>query len=217
MYCIHMFKKVGGFRSFSRIQRPTERPYLHVSGDSDGEASSPADLRIRNDTSLRIPSIVANIRNPFCQVCDYHWTSNDLAAYNIDDRSPPPIRGPPSSDIRPTQYLRNRSSFPDLYCPSQRKSIRWHLSTPSIPRSCHSGQLRPAIDDFAEELLRLLGFEERGTLQRSRYSIPFMICGDDKRSAQTDLYLVQGTTTILLVIQEDKTEHGSRSHWLRSA
>lgn len=94
-----------------------------------------------------------------------------------------------------------------------------------------------AINDFAKEILRLLGFEERGTLLRSRYLIPFMICGDDRRSAQADLCLVRGSSSILLVIQDDKTtisaknpeaqivagaiaafqyNNGMRSRWLRS-
>jgi hypothetical protein len=62
-----------------------------------------------------------------------------------------------------------------------------------------------AIDDFAKELLRLLGFEERGLLLRSRYAIPLTISGDSSRRAQTDICLVHGNTTILPLLQEDKT------------
>jgi hypothetical protein len=62
-----------------------------------------------------------------------------------------------------------------------------------------------AIDDFARELLRALGYEEDDTILRTRYAIPLHICGERSRSAQTDICLVDGSSTILLVIQEDKT------------
>lgn len=131
------------------------------------------------------------------------WTSNELIAYNIAIR-------PQSSE---TFFGYKPNTIPDAVDPA--------FLTASVPPQdnlsdgtyrllqyldlathVNSGQ---AIHDFAKELLRLLGFEERGTLLRSRYAIPFTICGDDRRSAQTDLCLVQGTTTILLVIQEDQT------------
>lgn len=55
--------------------------------------------------------------------------------------------------------------------------------------------------------MRTLGYEKRaGLLLRSRYAIPLLINGDPKQLAQTDVCLVQpGSSTILLVVQEDKT------------
>ncbi|PBK85186.1 hypothetical protein ARMGADRAFT_565846 [Armillaria gallica] len=133
------------------------------------------------------------------------WTSNDLIAYNIAIRRQ-------SSD---TFFGYKPNTIPDAIDPAFLTATippQDNLSDGTyrllqyldLATHTNSGQ-ESAIDDFAKELLRLLGFEERGTLLRSRYAIPFMICGDDRRSAQTDLCLVQGTTTILLVIQEDKT------------
>jgi hypothetical protein len=52
----------------------------------------------------------------------------------------------------------------------------------------------------------VLGYEKRGLLLRSRYAIPLLISGDSNQSAQTDVCLVQGSSTILLVVQEDKTD-----------
>jgi hypothetical protein len=66
-----------------------------------------------------------------------------------------------------------------------------------------------AVDDLVKELLRLLKYEERGTLLRSRYAIPLSICGETGRTAQTDICLVHGAT-ILLVVHEDKTASGKR-------
>jgi hypothetical protein len=68
----------------------------------------------------------------------------------------------------------------------------------------HCGQ-ESAVYDFVKEFLRVLGFEKRGSLLRSRFSIPLTICGDTARVAQTNVCLVHGTSTILLIIQEDKT------------
>jgi hypothetical protein len=46
------------------------------------------------------------------------------------------------------------------------------------------------IDDFAQETLRLLGFEERGLALSIRYIIPLTICGDNRRIAQTNVCLL---------------------------
>jgi len=62
-----------------------------------------------------------------------------------------------------------------------------------------------AIDDFARELLRIVGFEERGLILRTRHTIPLSICGDISKVAQTDVCLLDRRSTILLILQEDKT------------
>jgi hypothetical protein len=50
----------------------------------------------------------------------------------------------------------------------------------------------------------VLGYEKRGLLLRSHCAIPLLICGDSNQSAQTDITLIQGSSTILLVAQEEK-------------
>ena len=153
--------------------------------------------------AVRILSTMANIIRSAKSGSD--WTSNDLIAYNIAIRRQ-------SSE---TFFGYKPNTIPDAIDPAfltatippqDNLSDGTYRLLQYLDLATHAnpGQ-ESAIDDFAKELLRLLGFEERGTLLRSRYAIPFMICGDDRRSAQTDLCLVQGTTTILLVIQEDKT------------
>ena len=67
-----------------------------------------------------------------------------------------------------------------------------------------------AIYDFARETLRVLGYERRGLLLRSRYAIPLLICDDPNRSAQTDVTLINGSSIILLVVQEDETTFSAR-------
>ncbi len=79
----------------------------------------------------------------------------------------------------------------------------------------HAG--RESATNFARELLRELGYEERGillTYHRGRDDpIPLHICGDAGRSAQMDLCLVHvihGYTTILMIIQEDNPAINAR-------
>ena len=78
-----------------------------------------------------------------------------------------------------------------------------------LASTANAGQ-ESAIDDFAREILRILGYEWRGLFLRSRYAIPLLICDDPNRSAQTDVTLIHGSSTILLVVQEDKTTVSAR-------
>ena len=55
------------------------------------------------------------------------------------------------------------------------------------------------INDFTAETLKLLGFNERGTTVSTRYVIPFTMCGEANRVAQTDMCLIHRPTSILLV------------------
>ncbi|KAK7443523.1 NADH dehydrogenase [ubiquinone] flavoprotein 1, mitochondrial [Stygiomarasmius scandens] len=57
-----------------------------------------------------------------------------------------------------------------------------------------------AINDLVRELLRLLGYEERGLLFRSNYAIPLLICSNSEScDAQTDICLVRGGTILLII------------------
>lgn len=136
------------------------------------------------------------------------WTSYDLIAYNIAvcRQSSDTFFGYKPETVSDTidpDFLTAAVPPQDgLSKGTYRLLLYLHLAT-------HAGQ-ESAIHDFGKELLRLLGFEEGGTLLRSRYNIPFMICGDDRRSVQADLCLIQGTATILLVIQGDKTSPSTK-------
>ncbi|KAE9395823.1 hypothetical protein BT96DRAFT_922571 [Gymnopus androsaceus JB14] len=134
------------------------------------------------------------------------WTLNELRAYNITiclqssdsffGYTPNEISNAIDPDFLTATLPPNENLADDTYRLLQYLGLATRVN---------SGQ-ESAIHDFAKELLRLLGFEERETLLRSRYAIPFLICGDDRRSAQADLCIVQGNTRMIrLVIQEDKT------------
>lgn len=68
-----------------------------------------------------------------------------------------------------------------------------------------------AIDEFFQELLRMLRFEERGLLLRTRYKIPLTICADSTCTAQTDVCRIHPTSVILLLLQGDKTVLSSKA------
>ncbi len=74
----------------------------------------------------------------------------------------------------------------------------------------NAGQ-QSAIVDFARTALEETGYDEVGTILRSRYDIPFTICGEGS-AVKTDVCLVHVSSIILLVLQEDKTNENMRSH-----
>ncbi len=123
--------------------------------------------------AVRIYSTMANIIRSAKSGSD--WTSNDLIAYNITIRRQ-------SSD---SFFGYTPNIIPDAIDPAfltatvppddnLSDGTYRLLQYLDLATHANSGQ-ESAIDDFAKELLRLLGFEERGTLLRSRYAIPFMI------------------------------------------
>jgi hypothetical protein len=134
------------------------------------------------------------------------WTTNDLMAYNIrvSSRSPDNFYDQPLPTVESLSSLDPNLLSGTLGTQGLSDETYRLLQYVDLASRANSGQ-ESAIDDFAREILRTLGYEKRGLLLRSRYAIPLMISGDPKRSAQTDLCLVQGSSTILLVVQEDKT------------
>ena len=61
-----------------------------------------------------------------------------------------------------------------------------------------------AVDDFAVELFKVLGYVRRQRLARTRVDLPLLICGEE-RHAKTDVCIVdRSQNDILLLVQEDK-------------
>ena len=61
------------------------------------------------------------------------------------------------------------------------------------------------ISLFAREILLTLGYEGHDVLLQFRYDIPLLICNTE-RSVKTDVSLIRpSSTTVLLVVQQDKT------------
>lgn len=66
-----------------------------------------------------------------------------------------------------------------------------------------------AIDDFAVELFKVLGYVRRERVARTRVDLPLFICGE-VRYARTDVCIVdRSQNDILLLVQEDKR----LEHW----
>ena len=137
------------------------------------------------------------------------WTTNDLLAYNItvSSQSPETFYSEPLPDIAnlATFYdidpnllsgtLGTQGLSNETYC------LLEYLDLASRPNSDQES----AVHDFAREILRALRYELRGSLLRSRHTIPLLISGDPNRSAPTSVCLIQGRSGIILipVIQED--------------
>jgi hypothetical protein len=66
-----------------------------------------------------------------------------------------------------------------------------------------------AVDDFAVELFKVMGYVRRHRVARTRADLPLFICGE-LRHAKTDVCIVdRAQNDILLLVQEDKRlEHG---------
>jgi len=60
------------------------------------------------------------------------------------------------------------------------------------------------VDDFAAELLRVLGYETAQTVVRTRKNIRLSMCGEQVY-AKTDVCILDVDSEILLLVQEDKT------------
>jgi hypothetical protein len=136
------------------------------------------------------------------------WTSNDLLAYNIvvtsikDDAAFFGRPLVPENSFDP--LLLSNATNPDQLIQLQ-SDIGEFLTLLNCATTFNPEQ-ESAIDDFIRSLLHVLGYFTSGrTVIRSRFAIPFLICGDSQRLAQTDIAVLHTTSMVLLLIQEDKT------------
>jgi hypothetical protein len=69
-----------------------------------------------------------------------------------------------------------------------------------------------AVDEFAVDLFKVLGYSRREREAQTHADIPLFICGET-RHAKTDVCIViHSQSDILLLVQEDKAlEHGGSS------
>lgn len=142
------------------------------------------------------------IRSP---KCGSDWTANDLLAYNIrvSSQSPDNFYGQPLPTVASLSRLDPNLISGTLDMQGLSDETYRLSQYLDLASKANSGQ-ESAIHDFAREILRVFGYEQRGLLLRSRYSIPLLISGESNRSAQTDVCLAQGSSTILLVVHEEK-------------
>jgi hypothetical protein len=136
------------------------------------------------------------------------WLANELVAYNITVQPQDAViffgRELGSIDHLDPNLLSSAdptiSNFSkDTYC---------FLAYLDLTSHAIRGQ-ETAIDDFAKSVLEVTGFDEVGTILRTRHDIPLTICGDSSRVAQTDVCLAHLNSVILLVVQAEKTVFNS--------
>ena len=129
------------------------------------------------------------------------WTRGDLLAYNIAISHVPPDEFfrhgvDPSLDHLDPAIL---DSSPDSDDPNFSDTAADYLRYLDLASKATQ---ESAINNFAAETLKLLGFNERKTTVVMRYIIPLTICGDGNRVAQMDVCLLYRPSLVLLV---DKT------------
>ncbi|KAH9911665.1 uncharacterized protein B0H18DRAFT_1128270 [Fomitopsis serialis] len=130
------------------------------------------------------------------------WTGNDLAAYNIQMRleSAASFFGdhtmpPPNVD----QEILTTQNAQDMYFDRNAELI----NLLDLAMSSMSAE-DSAVDDFAVELLKHLGYVKRHRIARTRKDIPFYVCGEWTH-AETDVCLLdRQQNDILLLVQEDE-------------
>jgi hypothetical protein len=128
------------------------------------------------------------------------WTLNELLAYNVVVRCQNDLEFFGHSDVSNLSHmdpllLSSSADSEGLSDPTHRALQYLHLAT-----TTSNGQ-EAAIDDFTKEILRIVGYEVCGTLLQSRFTIPLTISGETSKLAQPDICLVQGSSTVLLVVR----------------
>jgi len=130
------------------------------------------------------------------------WTANELAAYNITvvpqnkeeffgtiDFPDPAV--PSLAGFMATEARRDAAD-------QKTRQLLHFLDLAMDPKIGHEA----AVDNFAAELLRGLGYDIPNKIVFIRHAIPFLICGENSL-AQTDVCIMDDDE-ILLLLQEDK-------------
>jgi hypothetical protein len=130
------------------------------------------------------------------------WTRSDLDAYNIlvhveDTATFFGIPDLPQPQVDPE--ILNIESAENMIVDKNAELINL-LDIAMVP----TGPEESAVDDFAVELFKTLGYVRRNRVARTRKDIPLLICGE-QRHAKTDVCIVdRSQNDILLLVQEDK-------------
>jgi len=138
------------------------------------------------------------------------WTTNELMAYNVQVslQDAPQFFG---RELRPIDHLDSNllSTIDPSIAVGLCKDTYRFLAYLDLASHANVGQ-ESAINDFERTVLEVMGYDELGTILRSRYDIPFTIAGET-RVAHTDICLVHLSSIILLVVQEDKMDTSLKS------
>jgi hypothetical protein len=133
------------------------------------------------------------------------WTTNELLAYNIHIHRQEALEFF-GRELGPIDHFDPNllsSADPTIAVDFTKDTYRFLVYLDLASRA-NAGQ-ESAIDDLAKSILEVTGFDEVGTILRTRYDIPLTICADSDRAAKTDICLIHVNSMILLVVQADKT------------
>jgi hypothetical protein len=136
------------------------------------------------------------------------WTINELRAYNITVRRQDAVVffGHELGSIDHLDPNLFTSVDPTIATNLSKETYRF-LAYLDLASRANAGQ-ESAINDLARSTLEITGFDQTGTILRTRYDIPLIICGEN-RTAKSDVCLVHLNSMILLVVQEDKAASSS--------
>ena len=130
------------------------------------------------------------------------WTPNDLLAYNIrvEYQDSATFFGVP---VLPQPQVDNEVLTAQDAAATQYDDPYALLRTMDLAMAVPPGE-ESAVDDFAVQLFRVLGYTGRavGRVARTRKDLPFWVCGQE-RHAKTDVCIMDASD-ILLLVQEDK-------------
>ena len=130
------------------------------------------------------------------------WSLNDLEAYNIvvkEQKAEDFFGGPLPDYTGPVGFVQVES-LPAYDVDAASKALIKRLD---LAMTLYEGE-ESAVDDFAAELLRALGYETDDTVVRTRKTLRLFLCGE-KVYAKTDVCVLDTGTGVLLVVQEDKS------------
>ena len=129
------------------------------------------------------------------------WSTNELMAYNISivERDQDTFfNGPLPAYTGPAGFVQHEDRVQGLDSASLALIKRLDLAMKVM-----DGE-ESAVDDFAAELLRVLGYETERTVVRTRKNIRLSMCGQQVY-AKADVCILDVDSELLLLVQEDKS------------
>jgi len=134
------------------------------------------------------------------------WTLNDLDSYHVtlNQEGPLPffcLQELPEPSVD-QELLSNANA--DAMRQDRHAELITYLDLAMIPEKGET-----AVNDFAVELFKAIGYVRRERVARTRVDLSLLICGEN-RHAKTDVCIIdRSQNDILLLVQQDKRlEHG---------
>ena len=134
------------------------------------------------------------------------WNINELEAFNIsivEQEQETFFEGPLPAYTGPIAFLQYENCVEELDASSLALMKRLDLVM-----TITEDEKEAAVNDFAAELLRVMGYEARSTIVRRRKRIRLLMCGEQVY-AETDVCVtdINFGLVLLLLVQEDRSSH----------